>query len=249
MGWTRTELTDALRARGIRLKRSLGQNFLVDGNFLQAIVRDADVGPGDGVIEIGTGAGSLTDRLAAAASRVWSFEIDPALHALASELLAGRSNVTLTLADGAEFEREVIDVPGRLKVVANLPYEPWKRLLLRLLSTPLPIVSYTLMLQKDVVDRLRAAPGTREYGPMAVIVQATCEMKVLRRASPALFLPPPRVESAVFQLVRRVREPDLEGAERGLRGLFAGRRKKSTAAGGRRVEQLGPEELLKMAIR
>jgi 16S rRNA (adenine1518-N6/adenine1519-N6)-dimethyltransferase len=248
MGWTRTELTDLLRARGIRLKRSLGQNFLVDGNFLQAIVRDAEVGPGDGVLEIGTGAGSLTDRLAAAASRVWSFEIDPALHALASELLAARPNVTLIRGDGAGFEGQTFDVP-RLKVVANLPYEPWKRLLLRLLSTPLPIVSYTLMLQKDVVDRLRAAPGTRDYGPMAVIVQATCEMKVLRRASPALFLPPPRVESAVFQLIRRRRVADLEKAEEALRGLFAGRRKKSTAAGGRRVEQIGPEELLEMAIR
>jgi 16S rRNA (adenine1518-N6/adenine1519-N6)-dimethyltransferase len=248
MGWTRTELTALLRARGLRLRRSLGQNFLVDGNFLQAIVRDAAVEPGDGVIEIGTGAGSLTDRLAAAGARVWSFEIDPAIHALASEMLAGRPDVTLILGDGAEFERQAFDVP-RLKVVANLPYEPWKRLLLRLLSTSLPIVSYTLMLQKDVVDRLRAAPGTRDYGPMAAIVQATCEMKVLRKASPALFLPPPRVESAVFQLVRRRREPGLEGAEEALRGLFAGRRKKSTAAGGRRVEELAPEELLNLAIR
>jgi 16S rRNA A1518/A1519 N6-dimethyltransferase RsmA/KsgA/DIM1 with predicted DNA glycosylase/AP lyase activity len=126
---------------------------------LEAIVRDADVRPDDAVLEIGTGAGSLTDRLAAAAGRVWSFEIDPAIHALAAELLAGRPNVTLVLGDGAEFER-VVDVP-RLKVVANLPYEPWKRLLLRLLSTSLAVESYTLMLQKDVVDRLRAAPGTR----------------------------------------------------------------------------------------
>ena len=247
MGWTRSELAALLRARGLRLKRSLGQSFLVDGNFLEAIVRDAEVGPGDAVLEIGTGAGSLTDRLAAAADRVWSFEIDPAIHALASELLAGRPNVTLVLGDGADFERHLGDVP-RLKVVANLPYEPWKRLLLRLLSTSLPVESYTLMLQKDVVDRLRAAPGTRDYGPMAVIVQATCELKVLRRAAPALFLPPPRVESAVFRLVRRRRVADLEKAEEALRGLFAGRRKKSTAAGGRRVEQLSPEELLGMAI-
>lgn len=243
----RGELGALLRARGLRLKRSLGQNFLVDGNFLDAIVRDAELSPGDAVVEIGTGAGTLTERLAAAAGQVWSFEVDPDIHRLASELLAGRPNVKLILADGADFERHV-DALRPLKVVANLPYEPWKRLVLRLLSTELPIQSYTLMLQKDVVDRLRAAPGTRDYGPMAAIVQGTCELKVLRKAAPALFLPPPKVDSAVFRLVRKRRVAGLEGVETALRGLFAGRRKKSKAAGGRRVEDLSPAELLDLAI-
>lgn len=244
---TRSELSALLKSRGIRLKRSLGQNFLVDANFLDAIVRDAGLCPDDRVIEIGTGAGTLTERLADVAARVWSFELDPVIHRLAAERLAGRSNVSLVLADGADFERHVTPEPP-LKVVANLPYEPWKRLVLRLLSTELPVASYTLMLQKDVVDRLRAAPGTRDYGPMAAIVQATCELKPLRKAAPALFLPPPRVESALFRLIRRRREAGLEKAEEALRRLFAGRRKKSAAAGGRRVEELAPGELLDLAL-
>ena len=250
MGWTRRDLAALLKARGLRLKRSLGQNFLVDANFLEAIVRDADVGPDDGIIEIGAGAGALTDRLAAAARRVWAFEVDPDIHRLAAELLAGRSNVALILADGADFERHVpaAEVP-RLKVVSNLPYEPWKRLLLRLLATPLPVESYTLMLQKDVVDRLRAGPGRREYGPMSVLVQGTCEVTVLRRASGGLFLPPAGVASEVVRLVRRRVEPGLEGLERVLQGLFAGRRKKSAAAGGRRIETLPPAELLELAAK
>jgi 16S rRNA (adenine1518-N6/adenine1519-N6)-dimethyltransferase len=243
----RSELRELLRARGLRLKRSLGQNFLVDANFLDAIVRDAEIRPEDAVVEIGTGAGALTERLAAVAARVWTFEIDPDVHRLAAELLRGLSNVEIVLADGGDFERYVPADVRSLRVVANLPYEPWKRLLLRLLSTPLPVASYTLMLQKDVVDRLRAAPGTRDYGPMAAIVRGTCELTVLRKAPPAMFLPAPRVESSVFRLRRERRIPDLEGVETRLRALFAGRRKKSAAAGGRRIEELSPEALLALA--
>ena len=243
---TRTELAALLKARGLRLKRSLGQNFLVDANFIDAIVRDAEVGPEDVVLEIGAGAGALTARLADRAARVWAFEIDPEIHRLAAELLAGRANVTLICGDGADFEGTVVDVP-RLKVVSNLPYEPWKRLLLRLLATRLRVTSYTLMLQKDVVERLRAAPGTRLYGPMAALVQATCGLKVLRRAAGSLFLPTAGVESTVFRLERKRVLPDLEEVEKRLQGLFAGRRKKSAAAWGRRVETLGPEELLTLA--
>ena len=247
--FTRADLAAKLAERGLRPKRALGQNFLVDPNFLEAIVRDAEIGPGDGVVEIGAGPGGLTDRLAERAARVWAFDVDPDILGVARELLSGRRNVSLIKADGADFERHV-DPAGvaRLKVVANLPYGPWRRLVLRLLSTRLPIESYTLMLQRDVVDRLRAAPGTREYGPMAAIVQGTCEMTVLRKAPPAMFLPAPRVESTVFRLVRRRRIADLEGVEAKLRALFAGRRKKSAAAGGRRVEELSPAELLAIAI-
>lgn len=247
MPFTRSELSALLAARGLRPRRSLGQNFLVDPNFLEAMVRDAGVGEGDGVVEIGAGPGGLTDRLAAAASRVWAFEVDPAMHALASELLAGRGNVSLILADGADFERHV-DATSvrRLKAVSNLPYGPWKRLLLRLLSSPMPFESWTLMLQKDVAERLRAAPGTRDYGPVPALVQATCEIVPLRKAGRGLFLPPPRVESAVLQFRRKGPPRDLEAAEARLKPLFAGRRKKSAAAGGRRIDTLSPEELLSL---
>ncbi|HEV3029967.1 MAG TPA: rRNA adenine N-6-methyltransferase family protein, partial [Planctomycetota bacterium] len=94
MNWTRREVTRLLRERGITLKRSLGQNYLVDGNFLEALSRDAEVGPGDTVVEIGSGLGNLTEKLAARARQVVAIEIDEAIHALSRELLGPLPNVT-----------------------------------------------------------------------------------------------------------------------------------------------------------
>jgi 16S rRNA (adenine1518-N6/adenine1519-N6)-dimethyltransferase len=131
-------------------------------------------------------------------------------------------------------------------VVSNLPYSDWKRLALALLSAPFPVESYTLMLQRDVYDRLRAAPGTREYGPMAALVQGTCSVRFVRKAGKDLFWPAPRVESAVFELRRR-EVVDAAAVEARLRALFAGRRKKSSLAGGRRIEDLPPAELLALS--
>jgi 16S rRNA (adenine1518-N6/adenine1519-N6)-dimethyltransferase len=245
VNWTRSEVAALLKERGIRPKKALGQNFLVDANFLDAIVRDAEVGPEDGVIEIGTGLGSLTARLADRAGHVWSFEIDPTLRGLAEELLAGKGNVTLVGADGAEFGSHVdASRTTRLKVVSNLPYCDWQRLALALLSTPLTVERYVLMLQRDVADRLRARPGTRDYGPVPALVQASADLKVFRKAAPELFYPSPRVESTVLQLVRKIPPMDLVAAEKRLRLLFAHRRKKCPEAGGRRIETLSPPEIL-----
>lgn len=241
--WTPQTVTALLRDRGFRPRRSLGQNFLVDENFLDALVRDAEIGPEDGVVEIGSGLGSLTDRLAARAGRVWAFEIDPRLHALSAELLAGRPNVALLNVDGAEFAGYV-DAKLPLKVVSNLPYADWQRLLLRMLSTPLTVVSYTLMIQRDAYDRLRARPGTKSYGPLPALLQAACDLRLVRRAPRTLFYPRPRVDSVVIGLRRRDATLDFEATEARLRDLFAHRRKKSAAAGGRRVETLAPAELL-----
>ena len=246
MPWTRSSLAEALRAAGIRPRRSLGQNFVVDANFLRALVRDAGVGPGDGAVEIGAGPGGLTEALAERARQVWAFEIDPAVRAVAARFLGDRPNVSLIGADGADFARHVEPRRGAaLRVVSNLPYSDWKRLVLALLSAPLEIASYTLMLQRDVYDRLRAGPGTREYGPMPALVQGTCSIRFVRKAGRDLFRPAPRVESAVFELLRPV-PVDAFAVEAGLRRLFAGRRKKSPLAGGRRIEQLSPAELLEL---
>jgi 16S rRNA (adenine1518-N6/adenine1519-N6)-dimethyltransferase len=244
MDWTRTRVAALLRERGLTLKRSLGQNYLVDANFLDALARDAGLEPGDQVVEIGSGLGNLTEKLAARASRVWAFEIDEQIQAVSRELLAGLTNVTLIQADGADFARHV---QGRLKIVSNLPYGDWQKIVLAILAAPQEIAGCTLMIQSDVYDRLRAAPGTREYGPMSVLVQATATLRKLRRAGKGLFLPAPRVESTVFRLERPAPVPDAERLEARLRELFAQRRKKSAAAGGRRVEELPPAELLALA--
>jgi 16S rRNA (adenine1518-N6/adenine1519-N6)-dimethyltransferase len=244
MEWTRTRVAALLRERGIALKRSLGQNYLVDANFLDALVRDAEIGPGDQVVEIGSGLGNLTERLAARASRVLAFEIDETIHALSRELIGTLPNVTLVRADGADFARHV---EGRIKIVSNLPYGDWQKILLAILAAPQEIASCTLMIQSDVYGRLRAGPGTKEYGPMPALVQATSTLRKLRRAGKELFLPVPKVESTVFRLLRPEPVPDAVRVEARLRELFAQRRKKSAAAGGRRVEELPPRELLSLA--
>jgi len=242
--FTRTRVAALLRERGITLKRSLGQNYLVDANFLDALVRDAEIGPADRVVEIGSGLGNLTEKLAARAARVWAFELDDIIHALSRELIGGLPNVTLVAGDGAGFAGQL---DGPVKIVSNLPYGDWQKIVLSILAAPLEIASCTLMLQSDVVDRIRAEPGTRGYGPMAALIQATCTVRKLRRAGKELFLPAPKVESTVFRLLRPAPVPDAVALEARLRGLFAHRRKKSAAAGGRRVEQLPPAELLALA--
>jgi 16S rRNA (adenine1518-N6/adenine1519-N6)-dimethyltransferase len=242
--WTRQSLQKSLRERGLQPKKSLGQNFLVDENFLSALARDTGASKRDLVIEIGSGPGNLTDHLARIAGHVWAFEVDEGLHALSGELLAGLPNVTRVLADGAEFGARVEGGGwGGIRVVSNLPYFAWERLLLAMLSARLPVLSYTIMLQVDLYRRLRSGPGTKEYGPMPALLQAACGIRLIRRAGRGLFLPVPRVDSVVFELVRRERI-DFAASLEALRGLFAHRRKKSASAGGRRVEQLAPGELL-----
>jgi 16S rRNA (adenine1518-N6/adenine1519-N6)-dimethyltransferase len=244
MNWTRREVAQLLRERGITLKRSLGQNYLVDRNFLEALARDAEAGDTDTVVEIGSGLGNLTQKLATRAKQVIAIELDGAIHALSRELLANLPNVTFVQGDGADFARYA---QGPIKIVSNLPYGDWTRILLSILAAPLQIQSCTLMIQTDVYDRLRAQPGTRDYGPMAALVQSTCALRKLRKAGKELFLPVPRVESTVFRLERPLPVPDAVLLEGRLRTLFLERRKKSPAAGGRRVETLGPAELLGLA--
>ena len=207
-------------------------------------MRDAEIGPADRVVEIGSGLGNLTERLAARASRVWAFEIDDTIHQLSRELIGGLPNVTLVAGDGAGFAGQV---EGPVKIVSNLPYGDWQKIVLAILAAPIEIASCTLMIQSDVYDRIRAEPGTREYGPMPALIQATSTVRKLRRAGKELFLPPPKVESTVFRLVRPEPVPDAARLEARLTELFAQRRKKSAAAGGRRVEQLPPSELLALA--
>lgn len=246
MRWSRSVLVEILRERGIRPKRSLGQNFLVDGNFLEALARDTGAGPDDRVVEIGSGPGNLTDYLAARAGHVWAFEVDERLHALSQELLRERSNVTLIHGDGAGFESVVGAGKGPLRVVSNLPYADWQRLLLRALSTSLPLASCTFMVESDLYARLRAGPGSKDYGPVPALLQGLCGVRRIRKAGRGLFLPVPRVDSTVFEVVRRG-AADFVALEGRLRELFAHRRKKSPLAGGRRIEELPPSELLALA--
>lgn len=200
----------------------LGQNFLADPNLLDAIVRDAALRSDDVVLEVGAGEGVLTERLAAAASHVHAVEIDRGLEG-ALRRVASLANVELHWGDAMRLDLAALD-PAPTAVVANLPYSIATPLLLRTVELLPGVTRWTVMVQREIADRLRAQPGTRAYGAPSVLVQLACEVELLRKVDPAVFRPRPRVESAILGLRRTGSAADA--ATRDLvRAAFAHRRK------------------------
>jgi 16S rRNA (adenine1518-N6/adenine1519-N6)-dimethyltransferase len=200
----------------------LGQNFLADPNLLDAIVRDAALLSDDVVLEVGAGEGVLTGRLADAAAHVHTVEIDRGLEpALAS--IAVLPNVSLHWADAMKLDLTELE-PAPTAMVANLPYSVATPLILRTVELLPSLASWTVMVQREIADRLRAAPGSRTYGSPSVLVQLACEVELARRVDPAVFRPRPRVDSAILRLRRS--GPAADAATRNLvRAAFAHRRK------------------------
>jgi len=200
----------------------LGQNFLADPNLLEAIVRDAGLEAADVVLEVGPGEGVLTERLAGRARHVHAIEIDRRLEpALAG--VASRPDVSLVWADAMELDLRALEPPPTA-VVANLPYSVATPVLLRTIEELPSISRWTVMVQREIADRLRAAPGSRTYGSPSVLAQLACEVSLLRTVDPAVFRPRPRVESAILRLRRR--GPGADAATRELvRAAFSHRRK------------------------
>lgn len=200
----------------------LGQNFLADPNLLDAIVRDAELSPRDVVLEIGPGEGVLTERLAAAASHVHAIELDRGLEP-ALALLAARPRVDLHWADAMDLDLAALR-PAPTAVVSNLPYAVATPLILRTIEQLPSVRRWTVMVQREIAERLRAAPGSRTYGSPSVLVQLACEARLLRTVDPAVFRPRPRVESAILALRRT--GPGVDPPTRDLvRAAFAHRRK------------------------
>jgi 16S rRNA (adenine1518-N6/adenine1519-N6)-dimethyltransferase len=200
----------------------LGQNFLADPNLLDAIVRDAALEPGDVVLEVGPGEGVLTERLARAAGRVHAVEIDRGLEA-ALAAVAERPGVELHWADAMRFDFGSLD-PAPTAMVANLPYAVATPVILRTIEELPSLGSWTVMVQREIADRLRAAPGSRTYGSPSVVAQLACEVKLVRTVDPAVFRPRPRIESAIVRLKRigPGADPDTRSL---VRAAFAHRRK------------------------
>jgi 16S rRNA (adenine1518-N6/adenine1519-N6)-dimethyltransferase len=200
----------------------LGQNFLADPNLLDAIVRDAELAPTDVVLEVGAGEGVLTERLAAAAAHVHTVEIDRGLEpALAP--IASRPNVSLHWGDAMRVDLAAFE-PAPTAMVANLPYSVATPLVLRTIELLPSLRRWSVMVQKEIADRLRAAPGSRTYGSPSVVAQLACEVELVRRVDPAVFKPRPRVDSAILGLRRT--GPAADPATRALvRAAFAHRRK------------------------
>ena len=200
----------------------LGQNFLSDPNLLDAIVRDAELAPDEVVLEVGAGEGVLTERLAAAAGHVHVIEIDRGLEPVLASL-AARANVDLHWGDAMKLDLAALD-PAPTAVVSNLPYAVATPVILRTIAELPSVRRWTVMVQLEIADRLRAAPGSRTYGSPSAIVQLACEVKLLRKVDPAVFRPRPRVDSAILGLRRT--GPGADAATRELiRAAFAHRRK------------------------
>jgi 16S rRNA (adenine1518-N6/adenine1519-N6)-dimethyltransferase len=255
-----------------RRARALGQNFLVDRNILDVIERLAELRDHDVVLEIGGGPGILSERLAERVRHVHVVEVDPGLEPALRSALARFGNVTLHLADALELDLGALD-PVPVKVVANLPYSIAAPVILRTIEELPEVSSWVVMVQREVGERLAAAPGSRTYGAPSVLVQLACEVRILRSIPRTVFRPAPRVDSVLVGMRRTGKAvgPDLK---RLIHAAFAHRRKAlagslalASGAGAvtreraraallelghpadERAERLAPEEFLELARR
>lgn len=264
MSQTRSEIVTLLERHGLRPRHRLGQHFLADANVTRRIVAAAGVGPGDRVIEIGAGTGTLTAALAGAGARVVAYEVDEGLRPVLEEVTAGL-DVELRFADATEidFASEFADPPW--VVVANLPYNVGTGLVMDVLRGVPAVVRLVVMVQREVGERLAARAGEPDYGLPSVVVGVHGTAKMLFRVPSQVFFPAPRVESVVVGIERREAPPNAERAIELARGAFSKRRKmlRASLAGTltepsvalesagidptRRAEELTPEDFLRLA--
>ena len=199
-----TELKALLNRHGFSFSKTLGQNFLIDKNVLDKIVSTSAPDENSCVLEIGPGAGTLTRRLAETGARCTAVEIDKALLPILGETLAGFDNFNLINSDILKVDlKKLINDEFDNKpfhVIANLPYYITTPIIMQILESRLPVVSMTLMVQKEVADRMCATCGSKEYGALSVAVQYYTIPTVICRAEPHCFIPQPKVASSVVHL-------------------------------------------------
>jgi len=193
---------EAIQKNGFVFNKKYGQNFISDLNLLSAIVEDAGITAEDIVVEIGTGAGSLTTALADKAKKVVSFEIDRNLQPVLEDTLRGYENIEVVFRDFMKVSKEEIEeIAGctNYKVVANLPYYITTPVIMRLAEEGLSSC-VTVMVQKEVADRLTAKAGTKDYGAITAQLNLTSSSVVTRNVNRNMFFPPPNVDSAVVRI-------------------------------------------------
>lgn len=195
-------IKDIIRGTGFRFNKALGQNFVSDGNLLNAIVSDSGIDGQDTVVEIGTGAGTLTRALAAKAKKVFSFEVDTNLQPVLALSLQGLDNVEVIFRDVLKMkDEELISIVGtRFKVVANLPYYITTPLVMRFIESGLNVDSITVMVQKEVADRFVAKANTADYSAITLAIESAGNATVTRKVSREMFFPAPNVDSAVVRI-------------------------------------------------
>ena len=239
---TQSFLMDRLSRAGISPRTKLGQNFLVDLNLVHVLVRAAQLGPGDVVLEVGTGTGSLTALMAAEAAAVVTVEIDKELFRLAGEQLRSLENVRMIQVDALKnkshfdplvleaIDEQLAAAPGRQwKLAANLPYQVATPIVTNCLDLDRPPRSMTVTIQKELADRIQAVPRTKDYGALSIWMQSQCRIELVRTMPPSVFWPRPKVTSAILHITvddeLRQRIPDRAFFHRFVRAMFFHRRK------------------------
>ena len=212
-----------LRRFDVRPNRELGQNFLIDDNILGVIGRAAELDPGDVVLEVGGGLGVLSEYLAARVGHLHVVEIDGSLEAPLAEALEPFSNASLHLSDAVKLDFSALR-PAPTKVVANLPYGVAATVLLKSVAELSEATLWVAMVQREVGERLAAAPGGKAYGATSVLAQLACAVRVVRRVPRTVFHPEPNVESALVVMRRQDSAPPPELTAL-VRAGFAHRRK------------------------
>ena len=205
-------------------KKSLGQHFLVDRNLLAVIERLANLSSEDVVLEVGAGLGVLTTFLADRVRHVHAIELDRALEAPLRDALCGRTNVDLVFGDALAVDLDALDPPPS-KLVANLPYNVATPLVAETLIGVPALVSWCVMVQREVADRFFAEPGTKAYGAVSVLVRLHARRTGLHPVSRAVFRPPPNVDSALVAFDRISPPANAEQVRRVVTAAFGHRRK------------------------
>lgn len=196
---------------GFRFAKGLGQNFLTDPSVPEAMVEGSGIGPEDLVIEIGPGIGVLTAAAAQAAGRVVAIEVDQRLLPILDETLREYDNIEVICADVLKtdlaqlIQRQTREhgLTGAVRIIGNLPYYITTPIIMKLLEEELPVSSITVMMQKEVADRIEAGPGSKAYGAISVAVQYYCRVSRIASVPKEVFLPSPKVDSAVLLLQLR----------------------------------------------
>ena len=239
---TLTYLHRLFEGYGLEPKSKLGQNFLIDLNLVDLIVRTAELDRTDAVLEVGTGTGSLTARLAAGAGPVVTIEIDRSLQPVAKEVVGARPNVTFVfgdcLAKKNELNPDMLTAwdgaaksagSTRRKLVANLPYVIATPLISNLLIAGTDLERMVVMVQWEIAERMRAVPNTKDYNALSVLVQSVADVEVVRKVGPKNFHPQPKVDSAIVLIrpnaAKRAKVGDVTRFRVFLRDLYVHRRK------------------------
>lgn len=210
-------VVEQLKRHGIRLSRSRGQNFLVDGNVLRRIMEAASVDPGETILEIGPGIGVLTEELCRRAARVVAVEMDDRLARVLRENLGDRGNLEVVEGDVLKVDLASLFREGeKVKVVSNLPYNVATPTVIRLLLELPESREMILLVQRELAERYSASPGSPAYGAVSVKIQVLSRVEMLFRVPPSVFLPTPRVESCLIRLSRKEGAP----APRSCRPFF-----------------------------